>query len=315
MIKRSDFHYAPDDGGSGGAGVDVVTGTLPSEVEPGDIDPWADVELGDEGANNAPPELAGKSVNELLAEIEKRDVAARELSTKVDPATNLANQFAQFLELQKPKVGPVAEGFRVKQPVQQANPEEFAKWSKTMAEKFLDDPTGATREVIGREVSPLLVTMAESLAMMSRENARLDPETKDVYAKYSAEIEADVAEIDAMTKLKNPRIYHAAVERARSRHFSELLTEQTTAQQEVIATAYLKSIGVDIATLKKGAPVASTPAASTLAAAGRSSAPTPTTKRTINLNPQQRAAVNARALALGVTAEAAAARMRERGEI
>lgn len=318
MIRRKEWSLdAPDDGGASGP-VDVVRGTLPDEGQYGDdVDPWADIEI-DDGVPAVPAELAGKSAAELIAEIEKRDVAARENAGKTDSAALLAGQFSAFLESQKPKAGPLQEGYRVKQPQQQPfNAAENEKWKKGLAEKFLDDPTAATQEVIGREVAPLLMSMAESQAMLSRELVRMDPETKDIYAKFAAEIEADVADVDAMTKLKNPRIYHVAVERARARHFSELVGESTAAQQEALAASYM---GVDVETLRKmkaqgSAGKPSAPASSTLASAGRASTPTPGVKSRISLTPSQRSEVQAFANARGVSLEAAAAHLKSRGQI
>jgi hypothetical protein len=294
----------------------VVLDTLP-QSQFRTIDAYDDVELSDEQQSSVPAELAGKTQAELIAEIEKRDLQRKEAELRVDPATNLANQFAQFLETQKPKTQQI-DGYKVKSLGPQ-QPVDMEKWKRSINEKFLDDPSAAAQEVIGREVSPLLLQMAESQAMLSRELVRLDPETKDVYARFAQEIEAEVSDMDAATKLRNPRIYHAAVERVRSRHFSELVSETTKAQQEAIATEYLKSLGIDMAELKArgGASKPVAPVSSTLATAGRMSAPAESgaQKQRIVLNSQQRSAVEQFALARGVSVEAAATHLRAQGKI
>jgi len=297
----------------------VVLDTLPTE--PGDgrdvADPWGDVEIDDGPGVSSSPELAGKSQAELIAEIEKRDLAQREAAAKPDSSAMLANQFAAFLEAQKPKAGPVPDGYKVKQaPQQPMDPVSMERWKKQLAEKFLDDPTAATQEVIGREVAPLLMSMAESQAMLSRELVRMDPETRDIYGKFAAEIEADVAEITPMDKLKNPKIYHAAVERARARHFTELVSESTSAQQEAIAAKYLKdTLGLDLAALKGGKVSSPQPASSTLASPGRASpGPAPAqAKQRITLTAAQRVSVQQFADSRGVSMEAAAAHMKSKG--
>ena len=311
------FAYAPDDASSG---VDIVAGTLPQDDDGPATDPWSDVELADDSAASVPPELAGKTPAELIAEIERREQEATALRQRVDPASTLAETMQAFMQSQRPAQAPIPEGFRVKQTAPQMTPQDYEKWKKGLADKFLDDPTAATQEVVLREVTPLLGTLAESMASLSRDNARLSPETKDVYAKYAAEIEADVAEIEPLVKLRNPRVYQEAVERARARHFNELVSETTKAQQEAIASEYLKSLGLDIETVKASAGKASAvpasaPAASTLAKPGVQSAPAQTSKTRISLSPQQRAAVEARAKATGMSLEATAAHMRARGLI
>jgi len=317
--QRLQVQYAPD---TGGGPADLVLGTLPEEEneDSQSVNPWSDIELVDEDSSaNVPVELAGKTTSELLAEIEKRDAALHAAETRVDPMANLASQFGALADQLKPKQAAAVDGYRVaKQPQQQFSPADIDRMNKQLAEKFLDDPAGATREVIGRELGPMLSTMAESQAQLSRELVIMNPETRDIYKRYANEIEAEVSEVDALTKLRNPKIYMLAVEHAKARHFSELVEETTVAQQEALAAKYF---GVDVETLRKmktapgKAPVA-TPAGSTLASGGRvSPAPASTLKTRIVTTPENRMKIESFAKARGVSPEAAAAHLRARGEI
>jgi len=315
MDPRKMFHYAPDDRGGP---ANIVDDTLPDESEMTPIESDDEYDLVEDDPSRGPANLAGKSQAEIMAEVARLEAANRDLGAKVDPTTQLAQQFASFLDMQKPKAAPIAEGYRLKQAAMPTDPQALERFNKRLAEKYLDDPAGATREVMNAEMAPVLMRLAENIAMQSRELVRLDPDTSDIYKKYAAEIENDVAEASAQDKLSNPRIYHSAVERARARHFNELVTETTTAQREAIATEYLKSLGLDLDVLKKqGARAAPASAASsTLATPGgtRPGVP-PGGKKTINVTPQQKAMLTERALALGVSVGELAASMRERGQL
>lgn len=330
MLRRMQFAMAADGGGGGGRPVldepvSLLHDTLPDEeVAANDDDLWG-VELADDtpADMSARPDLIGKTQAELLAEIQRRDVESAELKARVDPAQTLSETMKAFMQAQKPAPAAVPEGYRVK-PAPSANvdPDALARYNKQLTERFIDDPVAATREVATREMLPILTRLAENQAMQSRTLVRLDPDTKDIYAKYASEIEADVAEADALAKLNDPQIYQKAVERARARHFNELVSETTQAQQEVIAANYLKSLGLDLESVKASAGKApSTPqparaAASTLARAGMMAPSASTaTKARVVLTPAQRVKVESFARSRGVSAEAAAAHLRDKGEL
>jgi len=316
------FLYAPDGAAGGSNGpMNTVEDTLPDErYETGAVEDYGDYDLVDDNTGQMPADLANKTPAELAAEIARRDNEARELGARVDPTNALSAQFKEFLALQQPKAAPIPEGYKLKGSApQQMDPVARAAHNKRLAERFLDDPAGATQEVLNAEMAPVMMQFAQNLALQSRELVRLDPDTKDIYRKYASEIEADVAEATVADKLSNPRIYHAAVERAKSRHFTELVDETTQSQQEAIAAKYF---GIDVEALRKlkdapGAPVKPAAAASsTLAGAAGNRPPVVATQRkTIAVNPQQRARIEQGARALGVTASEYATYLRERGEL
>ena len=305
----------------------IVDDEVDQEDDGVGTNPYSDVELVDEDLSAIPPELAGKSQAELVAELKKLEETNRAQASGNDPATMLATQFSKFLEAQKPAAAPIPEGFRVKKGPAGANtPVDREAFKKRINERYLDDPLEASREVIANETAPLMLAQAETVAQMSRMLVELDPSTKEVYARYRSEIESDVAEITPLEKLQDPRLYHKAVERARARHFSEEIALTTSSQKEAIAKDYLKSLGfaddqIDGLIASKGSGVSPAPTAAasgTLASPGRaSSAPSGanSTKTRIVLNADQRGRASSFAKARGVSLEAAVEYLKSKGQL
>jgi hypothetical protein len=264
------------------------------------------------------PELANKTREELLQEIASRNKATTEAQNRVDPIGALNQNFERFLTGTQPKPE-VVEGWRNARstvPSAPQNPADVAAWKRTMADKFLDDPVGAQQELMNQSLLPILSQVAENQALQSREMAMLSPETKDIFQRYSAEVEREVQGVSIQEKLQNPRVYQAAVERVKVRHMTELVGEQSKAMVDQLLADRLKELGLDPSILEKGGKAAQRPAAPSLAAPGGQRPPASVADRvSIRVTPVQKKMIEQKAAAYGVTPEAMAARMRERGEI
>jgi len=298
---------------------DIVMDTAPQEQERyQEINGYDDVEIkgeDDDIPEGVDPELAGKSREELLKEIGMRSRAAQEAQSKADPVGALNENFNRFLQSTQPKPT-VVEGWRTARPGVQQPPSAVDQeaYKRKMADKFLDDPVAAQQELMTQQLGPLLTQFAENQAMQSRELAMLSPETKDIFARYSGEVEQEVANISVQEKLQNPRVYQMAVERIKTRHMTELIGEQSKAQVDQILQERLKELGLDPAILKN-APGANRPPAGSLASPVGQRPPAPVGKTTIRLTPAAKAQVDQFARARGVSLETAAAHLRDRGLI
>lgn len=329
ILKHEWVREAPP-ADTGGA-ANIVLDTLPQEgaVEEeneeqggrGEIDAFGDFELGGED-ESVPEALRGLSRDELIAKLNEQQ-SAIEASAKPDPIAHLGEQFSALAQALKPAAPAPVDGYKVRNatPPAPMSADEIEKLTKRLNEEFIDNPAAAARKVVAQEFGPMLVVLAENSAQQSRENVLLNAELSPIYKRYASEIEAEIAELDPLTKLKNPRVYQAAVDRAKARHFTELSAEMSQAQQEEMAAKYL---GIDIEALKAlkgqvgagGAKPGAKPASATLARAGAAAAPSSASaKKVIRVSAEQRAMIAQRARALGVTPEALAASMHERGEI
>lgn len=310
---------AANDGG--GSPADIVMDTVPDpRYIDRTIDAYDDIDIkGDqeELPEGIEPELAGKSREELLAEISSRTKAAQEAQTRVDPIGTLNQNFERFLGVNQPKQE-VVEGWRTSRAPTQQIPQTVAEqeaWKRKMADKFLDDPVAAQQELMGQSLLPILSQVAENQAMQSREMAMLNPDTKDIFSRYSAEVEREVQGFTVQEKLQNPRVYQNAIERVKARHMSELVAEQSKANVDALLAERLKELGIDPSILGKGSTAPQRPAAPSLASPGGQRPPNLSPRTTIRVNPAQMAQIKKRADALGVSPEAMVARMREKGEL
>jgi len=311
------IYRSPGESGAGPA--DIVMDTiLPDQGAYREIDGYDDVELKgemDDIPEGVDPELAGKSREELLAEIGLRSRAAQEAQSKADPVGALNANFDRFLQSTQPKPV-VVEGWKTVRPGVQApvTPADQEAYKRKMADRFLDDPVSAQQELMREQLGPLLAQFAENQAMQSRELAMLSPETKDIFSRYAGEVEQEVSLVSVQEKLQNPRVYQMAVERVKTRHMTELIGEQSKAQVDILLAERLKELGIDPAVLKN-APGANRPAVGSLATPAGQRPPATGAKTTIRLTPATKSAVEQFAKARGVSLETAAAHLRERGQI
>lgn len=216
---------AEDDGGLGGG-----------EIEFEDAPSGRGIAL--EIVDEEPPEIAGKSREDLLAELKAKDEAyAKEkaaLEGKVDPIAALQSSFAALGErLEKsarPQVAPMPV---VQQPTE--TPEQFAERIRTA---LLENPVGAIAEVGEKLYGPRIAQQAATISSLTKQLLMQQPEKKVIFERYGHEIEAL-----AVTAPGNPNAFFEATEIIASRHMSEIATEQAKAMAATMFEEFKKQLG------------------------------------------------------------------------
>lgn len=232
---KAQICWAPDDGGMGGGGDGEVA------FEPLDTSSGITFEdLPEEPAE--PEEFKGKSRADLIKEMDEREKAfaaqRSSLEAQASQTAALQGAFAGLAEkLEKvakaPQGQPTAQGMDPQKPYE--SPEQF---NERIQQSLLVNPVQALTEVGERVFGPTLQQQAIALQATSKELVRLRPETKPIYEKYGAEIDALAA-----TAPNNPRAYLEATEIVASRHRSELVAEEAAALAERLVNEKLAALG------------------------------------------------------------------------
>ena len=233
MLTTFRVFYGPDDGGMGGEDI---------SFEPLDTGTGIDFEVVPEPTGE-PEEFKGKSREDIIKEMKAReDAFAAQRATLEGQASQTAalqGAFAGLAErLEKVAKGP--QGPQAPQvplsPKPYESPEQFEERIRT---SLLVNPVQALSEVGERLWAPVLQQQAAATHSIARELVKLQPETKPIYDKYGAEIDALAA-----TAPNNPRAYFEATEIVASRHRSELVAGEAVALAEKMLTEKLAALGI-----------------------------------------------------------------------
>lgn len=233
---------------------------------PTPIDPYDEEELvieGSEGAPVDPPELAGKSREELAAQLRGFEEQLKAERERNDPVKALGASLQEVLSRSQ-NVQPIVQP----QYVPPQEPRESAEQRKARLNNlWLEDPARATdeikKEVQSEAIRPLVDLLIQQGVTMSKEMMLMNSDQKAVYDKYGEEVEREVQAMSPFEKAQNPRIYQTALERVRSRHTTDIIQEQVAAQ----VAATLKSMGIEPGVPPKAQPAVFSPAGQPRAAA------------------------------------------------
>jgi hypothetical protein len=90
---------------------------------------------------------------------------------------------------------------------------------------WASDPTKAAMETSQEQIKPLVELLVRNQVANSKDMLVSNVDTKRLYDRWSDEIEREVQNSPVMDKVQNPRIYQAALEKVKSRHLDELITD------------------------------------------------------------------------------------------
>lgn len=192
--------------------------------------------------NTEPPEFAGKTREELLAELQAEKQRLADAQLAAQPVQSLEQTMKAMMGQMAPPKTPVTPGYAVVPAAQQMGDAEFEKWYN---ETYLENPHKAQKAAQDRQAEQVLRLMAVNQGQLSRELLLANPETRKVYDRYSDEIEQAVAAVPVVERVQNPRVYQTAADLVRARHMSEIVTETTQAQVQELVKAELAKYGID----------------------------------------------------------------------
>lgn len=90
-------------------------------------------------------------------------------------------------------------------------------------ENWVDDPYALLMEFNQKKIAPLAQELLATNVIHSKRDLERDPERKDTYKQYEAEIEAEVNSIPPELKIKDPDVYAKAHDRVIGRHINEVI--------------------------------------------------------------------------------------------
>jgi len=223
---------------------DVVEQTSPLASVPTfggrTIDPYDDMDAVVEGSEEAealaqgqePPELAGKTKEDLFGQLKSLQDELAQSKAANDPVRALGTSLQEALKAREPY------------PQQQQAPQnqETAEARKARLNNlWLEDPVRAAEEMNREQLRPIVDMMLSSTTALSKDLALSDPGQKGVYERYTDEVEREVAGMNPIEKAQNPRVYQAAIQRVRARHTDDLVA---TMVEEAVQKR-LQELGID----------------------------------------------------------------------
>jgi len=245
MIEwKRPFNLAPDAGGGAG----YVEETLPDAPQP-EAEDTVDYlyEGSPEAAAAVQPELAGKSREDILAELRKAQDEVTAERAKADPVVALTETLNKVLR-PEPQRGPVQPGYltpagQAQQPLNPYATETPEQRKQRINDHWLSDPDGAAREAVNEAQAQLALSVAQNQAQVSREMLLTNPETKKYYDRYAEEVEAGIAKMTPLERFQNPRMYQTILEQVKSRHTDDIVQESLQAKIDEAVNAKLAALG------------------------------------------------------------------------
>lgn len=221
------------------------------------IDPYDDTDFVVEGSPEAdalaqpqePPELQGKTREELLKELQTQKGDLESARAANDPVRALGQTFQELLKRQQPVAGPVQ--YAPQQP--QETPEQRRE---RLNKLWLEDPVRAAEVMSMEQQRPIVDMMISNQTALSKDLAVADPEQKRVYDRWSEEVEREVQAMSPIEKAQNPRVYQTAIARVRSRHTDDIVQDLV----EAAVAKKLSEMGLSPGSQPAGRPAVQTPA-------------------------------------------------------
>jgi len=186
------------------------------------IDPSGDLEILMEGIDEIPadpattqdPEFQTLTRDQIIEKVRsEREALAK---TKSDLTQNAA--LTEVLkELKNRPQGPQM------QVPQGPPPETEEQFKAKFNEKFYDSPYDTMMEFQQKKLGPEVQRIMFQNMQLSRKLAALDPERKDTFAMYGAEIDDIVAKMSPQEKLYDPDVFVKAHDVVISRHVNEIV--------------------------------------------------------------------------------------------
>lgn len=209
------------------------------------IDPYEEMDAVVEGSEEAaaleqePPELAGKTKQDLFGQLKSLQEELNSAKAANDPVRALGTSLQEALRSREPPV----------QQVPQAPMESPEQRRSRLNALWLEDPVKASEEMAKEQLRPLVDMMLSSTTALSKDLALSDPGQKTIYDRYTDEVEREVSVMNPVEKAQNPRVYQAAIQRVRARHTDDLVS---TMVEEAVQKK-LKELGIDPAKMTKPA--------------------------------------------------------------
>lgn len=165
-----------------------------------------------------PPAPAGKTYEQLVAEVQAEKSRADALAARVDPVAALQATLKETL------------GQREAAPPPQPPPlpgESDVDYAKRMKETFFEDPAGNLDSHLDRWSQRKLAPIVSQLAAMTqaalRGQAATDPDLGGTYKRYQAEVDRVVSQ--RADRFTNPDVYREATALVAGRHINEIVAE------------------------------------------------------------------------------------------
>jgi len=185
------------------------------------IDPSGDLEVLMEGIDEIPaaadspsadPEFQQLTRDQIIEKVkQERDALAK---TKAEATNNAAlNQVLKELK-DRPQVV---------QQTPQVPRETEEEFKKKFNEKFYDSPYDTMMEFQQKKLGPEVQRMMFNNMQLARKLTALDPDKRDTFAMYSAEIDDFVARLPVEQKLYDADVFSKAHDAIISRHVNEIV--------------------------------------------------------------------------------------------
>ncbi len=172
-----------------------------------------------------PPELAGKSMQDVLLVLQQqnKDLEKRyaDLQGAKDPTKTLLEGFEALKgALVQPRPQPQMAS-AIPQGGPPRDPEEVRKRRN---EAIAADPAQGVTTLLQEEFGPALGAMIDAQQRLARQLLLVNPENKVLYDRYGAEIEDEIRLLPAAARLQNiDKLYESAAATIRGRHWQELI--------------------------------------------------------------------------------------------
>lgn len=193
---------------------------MSDEIKFEEVDPTGDLEVLMEGVDEIPqvettpvdPEFKDLTRDEIIERVRKEREALQKTKAEADNSAAL-NQVLK--ELKDRQVAP-------QQPAGPP-PQTEAEFKAKFNEKFYDNPYDTMMEFQQKKLGPEVQRIMFQNMQLARKLAALDPDKKDTFALYGAEIDDYVARLPPEAKLYDPDIYSKAHDAVISRHVNEIV--------------------------------------------------------------------------------------------
>jgi predicted RNA-binding Zn ribbon-like protein len=192
------------------------------EINFEEIDPTGDLEVLLEGVDEIPAPAAVEEPEDLK-NASREDIIAKvkqereELVRAKEAAGNQAAIAQALKDMRQPQQV-------VRQDMPQQGPQETEDAFKTrFNEQFYNDPYNTMMEFQKKKLAPEVQRIMASNMQLSRKLAALDPDRRETFVQYQAEIDDFVGRLEPSVKLYDADVYVKAHDAVIARHVNEII--------------------------------------------------------------------------------------------
>jgi len=168
--------------------------------------------------------VADEATSKLLADLKAKQEELTRLQSSVDPVNAMRDGIAALGDRIAPRAVP---DVRV-----QHQQIDFKAMEEEFNKTVYDNPFQKTAQLFQAFQAASAPMQANANLAYAKRIVQVDPATREMYARFSNEVEEEVAHATPQERATNPAIYDEALTRVKAKHMEELFAERLAAEMK-----------------------------------------------------------------------------------